>query len=100
MTDGQILAKVLKDAMKGGKCSLGAKESIAAMKGSKALILTRSVPQGLGLKLRDEAKKHKVPIVESGITSAELARMVGRPYKVSAIALRAVSESDLKQLSK
>ncbi|MGD0319432.1 MAG: ribosomal L7Ae/L30e/S12e/Gadd45 family protein [Nitrososphaerales archaeon] len=98
MVDNAHLAKVLKDAMKGGKSAVGAKESYASMKGSKAILLTRSVPASLGAKLREEAKKHGVPIVELPHSSAELARMIGRPYRVSAIALRSVSEADVNQL--
>ena len=98
MVDNAHLSKVLKDAMKGGKSAVGAKESIAAVKGSKAVLCTRSLPPGLGARLRDEAKKHGVPVVELQQSSAELARMVGRPYRVSAMALRNVSDTDVKQL--
>jgi large subunit ribosomal protein L30e len=100
MVDSAHLSKVLKDAMKGGKTAVGAKESIAALKGSKAILLTRSVPEGLGAKLREEAKKHGIPIVELQLSSVELARMIGRPYRVSAVALRSVSEGDVNQLLK
>ena len=100
MVDTAQLSKVLKDAMKGGKSAVGAKESIAAVKGSKAVLCTKSLPASLGAKLRAEAKKQSVPIVELTQTSAELARMVGRPYRVSAMALRNVSDSDVKQLMK
>ncbi len=96
--DTASLSKVLKDAMKSGKYAMGAKESIAGMKGAKALLFTRSVPPVLGAKLKAEAKKHNVPLVELPMTSAELAKMLGRPYKVSAVALRSVSEADLKGL--
>lgn len=98
MVDAAQLSKVLKDAMKGGKSAVGAKESIAAVKGSKAVLCTKSIPSGLGAKLREEAKKHNVPVVELSQSSVELARLVGRPYKVSAMALRNVSDSDVKQL--
>jgi len=98
MIDSAQLSKVLKDAMKGGKSAVGAKESIAAVKGSKAVLCTRSLPPALGARLRDEAKKHGVPVVELQQSSAELARMVGRPYRVSAMALRNVSDTDVKQL--
>ena len=100
MVDVSQLNRVLKDAMKGGKSAVGAKESIASVKGSKAVLCTRSLPAALGAKLREEAKKHEVPVVELTQTSAELARMVGRPYRVSAMALRGVSDSDVKQLLK
>ncbi len=98
MVDSTLLSKVLKDAMKGGKSAVGAKESIAAVKGSKAVLCTRSMPAALGVKLREEAKKHGVPVVELSQSSADLAKMVGRPYKVSAIAVRNVSDADVKQL--
>jgi large subunit ribosomal protein L30e len=98
MVDNSQLAKLLKDAMKGGKSAVGAKESIAAVKGSKAVLCTRSIPPVLGARLRDEAKKQGVPVVELTQSSAELARMVGRPYRVSAIAVRNVSDADVKQL--
>lgn len=96
--DSAQLSKMLKDAMKGGKSALGAKESLAAVKGSKAVLCTRSLPASLGAKLREEAKKQGVPVVELPISSAELARMVGRPYRVSAMAVRNVSDSDVKLL--
>jgi large subunit ribosomal protein L30e len=100
MVDNAHLSKVLKDAMKGGKTAVGAKESIAALKGSKAVLLTRSVPTALGVKLREEAGKHGIPVVELPQTSVELGRMIGRPYRVSALALRSVSEGDVNQLLK
>ena len=84
--------------MKGGKFSLGAKESMATMKGAKAILCTRSVPAALGARLREEAKKHEVPIVDLEITSVELARMIGKPYRVSTLSLRSLGEANLKQL--
>ena len=98
MVDSTHLTKVLKDGMKGGKTAVGAKESLASMKGSKAILLTCSVPAGLGAKLREEAKKYGVPVVDLPHSSAELARMIGRPYRVSAIALRSIGEADVNQL--
>ena len=100
MVDNAQLSKVLKEAMKGGKSTLGAKESIPAVKGSKGILVTRSIPSALGARLREEAKKHNVPVIELTQTSAELARLIGRPYKVSAMTLRNVSDSDLKLLVK
>lgn len=100
MVDNAQLSKVLKDAVKGGKSSFGAKDAIAAVKGSKGVLVTKSIPPDLGVKLREEANKHGVPVVELTLSSAELARMVGKPYKVSAMALRNVSDTDVKQLIK
>ncbi len=98
LADTAQLQKVLKDALKGGKSAVGAKESIAGVKGSKGVLITRSIPSALGSKLRDEANKYNVPVVELQQSSAELARLVGKPYKVSAMALRNVSDSDVRLL--
>jgi len=100
MVDSAQLSKVLKDAMKGGKSAVGAKESMAAVKGSKAVLCTRSIPAKLGARLREEAKKHGVPVIELTQSSAELARMIGKPYRVSAVAVRNVSDSDIKMLAR
>lgn len=98
MVEPSLLSKILKDSMKGGKYTIGAKEAMASMKGTKAVICTRSLPAQLGAKLRDEAKKQDVAVVDVGLTSVELARMIGRPFRVSALALRSLGDGDLKQL--
>jgi large subunit ribosomal protein L30e len=100
MVENAQLSKVLKDAMKGGKSAVGAKESLAAVKGSKAVLCTKSLPAALGARLREEAKRQNVPVIELTQSSAELAKLVGRPYRVSAMAIRNVSDSDVKQLTK
>ena len=98
MVDNAQLTKVLKDAMKGGKSALGAKASLSALKGSKGILMSKSIPAAIGARLRDEAKKQGVPVVELSQSSTELARLIGKPYKVSAVALKNVSETDVKQL--
>jgi large subunit ribosomal protein L30e len=100
MVEAALLNRVLKDAMKSGKSAVGVKESLAAVKGSKAILCTRSVPEALGGRLRTEAKKQEVPVLELEMSSSELARLVGRPYRVSAVALKGVSDADVNQLLK
>jgi len=100
MVEQAVLSKVLKEAMKGGKYATGSKETIAAMKGTKAVICTRSIPAIIGAKLRDEAKKQDVPIVEVSFTSSQLARMIGKPFRISVLGLRSIGDGDLKQLTR
>jgi ribosomal protein L30E len=100
LVDNTQLSKILKEAMKGGKFTIGARETIAGMKGTKAVICTRSLPAQLGERLRAEATKQKVALVNVDLSSAELARMVGRPYRVSTLALRSLGEADLKTLTR
>ena len=99
MVDQQVLAKILKEAMKGGRYSLGAGEVIADMKGSKLILLTESLPVDTRAKLTEEAQKNNVKMVDLEMNSTELGRMIGRPFRVSALALRQVSDSELRQLT-
>ncbi len=98
MVDQQLLGRVLKDAMKAGRYAIGAKEVVSEMKASKVVITSTSLTGKLSEELASEAAKNKVPVVSVAKTSAQLGRMIGRPYSVSAIALRNVSEQDLSAL--
>lgn len=98
MVDQQILGRVLKEAMKSGKYTLGSKEVVSQVKSSKVVIAASGLAGKSGDAIRSEAKKNNVPLVQLERNSMQLGRMLGRPYKVSAIAIRSVSESDLRQL--
>jgi large subunit ribosomal protein L30e len=98
MVDQQVLGRVLKEAIKGGKYTLGTKEVVSEVKSSKVVIAASSISGKSGDKLKLEAEKNKVPIVILDKNSAQLGKLLGRPYKVSAVALRQITESDLRQL--
>jgi ribosomal protein L30E len=100
MGDQQVLARVLKEAMKTGKYTIGTKEVIAELKSAKMVIAastlsSRDSEEGSLVK---EAEKNKVPVVKIDKSSAQLGRMLGRPFRVSAVALRVVAEGDFRQL--
>lgn len=98
MVEQQLLGRVLKDAMKTGKYTLGTREVLSEIKSSKVVIAASSMPGNTGNALQVEAEKNKVPVVWTDRNSAQLGRMLGRPYKVSAVALRSISDQDLRQL--
>jgi large subunit ribosomal protein L30e len=98
LADQQLLGRVLKEAMKAGKYTLGTKEALSEVKSAKVIIAAKSVRGSVGEALAREAEKNKVPIVNVEKTSAQLGRMLGRPFRVSTIAIRSISEADLKQL--
>ena len=98
--DQQVLARVLKEAIKSGKYTIGTKEVISELKSAK-MVVTASTLSGVSLEeggLITEAEKNKVPIVKIDKSSAQLGRMLGRPFRVSAVALRVVAEGDFRQL--
>lgn len=99
MVDQQLLSKVIKEAMKSGRYSLGTRAVISEMKGSKLVICAKSLPGEIGQKLRAEAVKNGVNVIDIAKSSSELGRMVGRPFRISAMSLRSVSEQELRQLA-
>jgi ribosomal protein L30E len=98
--DQQVIARVLKEAVKTGKYTIGTKEVISELKGSK-LVITASTISSLGSPaggLLKEAEKNKVPVVQIDKSSSQLGRLMGKPFRVSAIGLRVVAEGDFRQL--
>ena len=98
MVDHQVLGRVLKEAMKAGKYTLGTKEVVSEVKSSKVVLAASSLSAKAAGQLKLEAEKNKVPMIVVDRNSAQLGKLLGRPYKVSAVALRQISESDLRQL--
>lgn len=93
-----MLAKILKDVMKGGRYSLGAKEVAAEMKSAKVVIAASSLSGTPAKGLLRQAESNHVPVVWAEKNSSQLGRMIGRPFRVSAIGVRTISEVDLKQI--
>ena len=100
MGDQQVLARVLKEALKNGKYTLGTREVISELKSAKMVIAASTLSKEAAEEggLVKEAEKNKVPVVKIDKSSAQLGRMMGKPYRVSAIALRVVAEGDFRQL--
>jgi ribosomal protein L30E len=98
--DQQVLARVLKEAIKSGKYTIGTKEVISELKSAKLVVAASALAGGDSEDggLAREAEKSKVPIVRIDKSSAQLGRMLGRPFRVSAVALRVVAEGDFRQL--
>jgi ribosomal protein L30E len=98
--DQQVMARVLKEAMKSGKYTIGTKEVISELKSAKMVIAASTISSMDSDErgLVKAAERSKVPIVRIDKSSAQLGRMMGRPFRVSAIALRVVAEGDYRQL--
>ena len=98
--DQQVLARVLKEAIKSGKYTVGSKEVLSELKTAK-MVVAASATRGSAIldgRLVREAEKNKVPVVRIDRSSTQLGKMVGKPFRVSAVALRAVAEGDYRQL--
>ena len=96
----KLLEKVIKDAMDDKKCSLGAKEVINSMKNSKLIILSQSVPMNIHQKIQETAQNSKISTLNFKGSSVELGRLCGTQFRISALSLKILSETNLKTLLK
>jgi large subunit ribosomal protein L30e len=96
----KLLEKIIKDAMESKKCSLGAKEVIGSMKNSKLIILSQSVSKNMLQKIQETAKNSKTPTLNFKGSSVELGRLCGTQFRISALSLKILSETNLKTLFK
>ena len=96
----KLLEKVIKDAMDDKKCSLGTKEVIGSMKNSKLIILSKSIPTNTLQKIEETAKSSKIPTMNFNGSSVELGRLCGTQFRISALSLKTLSETNLKTLLK
>lgn len=96
----KLLEKVIKDAMEDNKYSFGAKEVIGSLKSSKIIILSESVPQNILRKILETAKNSKVPTLNFKGSSVALGRLCGTQFRISAISLKNLSETNLKSILK
>jgi large subunit ribosomal protein L30e len=96
----KLLEKAIKDAMDDNKCSVGAKEVIGSMKNSKVIILSESVPKNMLQKIQETAKSSQVPTLDFKGSSVELGRLCGTQFRISALSLKTLSETNLKTLLK
>ena len=96
----KLLEKIIKDAMDDKKCSLGAKEVIGSMKNSKLIILSQSIPKNTLEKIRETATSSKVSTLNFNGSSVELGRLCGTQFRISALSLKTLSETNLKMLLK
>jgi large subunit ribosomal protein L30e len=96
----KLLEKIIKDAMDDNKCSLGTKEVIGSIKNSKLIILSKSIPKNMVQKIEESAKTSKVPTLNFKGSSIELGRLCGTQFRISAISIKTLSETNLKTLLK
>ena len=100
MKIAKLLEKVIKDAIEDGKCSFGTKEVISTMKNSKVIVLSHSVPEKILKKIQTVATSSKVPTLNYSGSSVELGRLCGTQFRISALSLKTLSDTNLKAIIK
>ena len=95
------LAKSIAIAIRTGKASLGYKEALDAVRAGKAklLVVAGNLPEEMRGKLVQAARFTETPILEFEASSLDLGVVCGKPYTVSALAIRDPGDSDILNLA-
>ena len=96
----KLLEKTLKDAIKEDQCILGTKQVLSSISKSKLIVLSKSIQTETREKIETDAKKSKISTLRFDDTSVNLGKLCGLQFRVSAVSLPKISESDIKSLLK
>ena len=96
----KLLEKALTDAIKAKERVLGTKQIISSMKDSKLVIISQSVPTMMAKKIEESAQDNNVPFVHFSDTSVTLGKLCGLQFRVSAISLSSLSNTNIQAIIK
>ena len=94
------LEKALTDAIKTRKRVLGTKQITSTIKDSKLVVISKSIPTISAEKIEKTAQENNVPLVHFNDTSIILGKLCGLPFRVSAISLSTVSNTNVQAILK
>lgn len=95
---GKLLEKALKDAVKEGKCVLGAKQVLGFVGGSKLIVVSRHAGARLP-GIEGGARDAGVPVVRFSGTSVALGRLCGLQFRVSAASITSATQASIKSIT-
>ena len=96
----KLLEKALTDAIKAKERVLGTKQIISSMKDSKLVIISQSVSTMMAKKIEESAQNDNVPLLRFNDTSVILGKLCGLQFRVSAISLSSLSNTNIQAILK
>lgn len=94
----KAIEKVLKEAISTNKYKSGIKEVSGSVKGSKLLIISRSIPAEHRSKIEDQAKAANIPVYQFAGNSVELGKLCNRPFRITAIAIKTGTNDEIQSI--
>lgn len=95
---GKLLEKALRDAVKAGQCTLGARSVEGSVADAKLIVMSRSVPASRTDAIAAGADKAGVPTVRLGVSSVALGRLCGVQFRVSTASLTSAADATVKSI--
>ena len=96
----KLLEKALTDAVKERKRTLGVKQIMSSMKNSKLVVISQSVSTEISKKIEESAQNDSVPLLQFNDTSVTLGKLCGLQFRVSAISLNSLSNTNVQAIIK
>jgi len=95
------LDKALAIAVKTGKVSLGTNSTLKSVSTGKVrlVVVASNCPKKVREDLEYYSKLSKIPIIPYSGTGLELGRVCGKPFLVSALAIRDPGDSDILSIA-
>lgn len=93
------LGKVLKDAANSNKLKTGFKEVLQYIKGTRLLVVSKSLPEDSLEKLRKIAEESKVDIINYPGNSVSLGRLCSLSYGTSVVSLKNVTDEEINEIT-
>ena len=94
----KALEKVIKDAVAADKYKSGIKEVLQSVKGSKLIIVSKSIGADDRVKLEEQAKTASVALYEYPGTSVQLGKLCNRPFRITAIAINSGTTAEIEAI--
>jgi large subunit ribosomal protein L30e len=91
----RTLEKVIKDAVAADKYKSGVKEVMQSVKGSKLIIVSKSVESAERAKLEEQAKASNVAVYEFPGNSVQLGKLCNKPFRITAIAIKSGTAEEI-----
>jgi large subunit ribosomal protein L30e len=96
----KLLEKALTNAIKERNRDLGTKQIMSSMKNSKLVVISQSVPTKIAEKIEESAKNDNIPLIHFQDTSVMLGKLCGLQFRVSAISLNTLSNTNVQAILK
>ena len=94
----KTLEKVVKNAITENKYKSGAKEVLQSLKGSKLLIMSKSLGLDDKQKLENQANSLKIPIYHFEGNSVQLGKLCNKPFRISIISIKSASNEEISSI--
>ena len=94
----RTLEKVIKDAVVADKYKSGVKEVLQSVKGSKLIIVSKSINPDARKKLEEQAKSTNVAIYEYSGNSVQLGKICNKPFRITTIAIKSGTPEEISAI--